>query len=270
MVFHSDRKIVYLCSSNRFIMVEINERLDKRYRMQQDGILETGEEQRIMQLAAGYSYTEGSLAVLSNLRTNVSHVFFGCVGEALGFSPKDGYMQIESVWEEEIFARIHPDDLRLRHLQELVFFLRMSTKTPVDGVFPWHFENTMRMKDKEGEFHKVVHRIFYFSGSGRKDVCYALCLYNFTSDLHEKARMANMETGEMKLIEVDDCRHLLSEREKSVLRLIRKGLASKEICEQLGISKHTVDRHRQNIIAKLQVKNSAEACHKAELLGLIE
>lgn len=40
--------------------------------------------------------------------------------------------------------------------------------------------------------------------------------------------------------------------------------------DKLEISKHTVDRHRQNIIAKLQVSNTAAACHKAKMLGIIE
>ncbi|WP_367383126.1 MULTISPECIES: LuxR C-terminal-related transcriptional regulator [Segatella] len=42
------------------------------------------------------------------------------------------------------------------------------------------------------------------------------------------------------------------------------------IADRLEISKHTVDRHRQNIIAKLRVNNTTEACHKAKRLGLID
>jgi len=251
-------------------MIEINTRLDRRYRMQQDGVLESDEENRLRRVAAGYAYAEGAMAVMSNLRTNVSHVYFGRTGEALGLASKGDYMQIASVWEDEIFARIHPDDLKLRHLQELVFFLRMSGKPQPENAYPWHFENTMRMRDAAGTYRKVLHRIFYFTGNDRRGVCYALCLYSFTNELHEKARMVNMLTGDVKIIEVEDCRHLLSEREKTILRLIRKGLASKEIGEQIGISKHTVDRHRQNIIAKLQVKNTTEACHKAKMLGFLE
>ncbi len=55
-----------------------------------------------------------------------------------------------------------------------------------------------------------------------------------------------------------------------MLQLIRNGKSSKLIAELLEISKHTVDRHRQNIIGKLQVNNTTEACHKAKILGLID
>jgi DNA-binding NarL/FixJ family response regulator len=43
----------------------------------------------------------------------------------------------------------------------------------------------------------------------------------------------------------------LSEREKEVARLVCRGKTSKEIGELLHISKHTVDTHRRNIIAKI-------------------
>ena len=61
---------------------------------------------------------------------------------------------------------------------------------------------------------------------------------------------------------------ILSDREKQILRLIDKGLMSKEIASQLSISVHTVSRHRQEILSKLQVKSSIEACRVAKELGI--
>ena len=63
--------------------------------------------------------------------------------------------------------------------------------------------------------------------------------------------------------------NLISEREKEVLQLIDKGKLSKEISETLFISVHTVNRHRQNILAKLRATNSVEACRIAKQLKLI-
>ena len=62
---------------------------------------------------------------------------------------------------------------------------------------------------------------------------------------------------------------ILSDREIQVLRLIDKGLISKQIADTLSISIHTVSRHRQEILAKLQVRNSIEACRVAKDLGLL-
>ena len=41
--------------------------------------------------------------------------------------------------------------------------------------------------------------------------------------------------------------------------LPKEGMFSKEISEKLNISIHTVNRHRQNILEKLQVDNMIEA-----------
>ena len=52
---------------------------------------------------------------------------------------------------------------------------------------------------------------------------------------------------------------LLTSREREVLALAKEGMFSKEISEKLNISIHTVNRHRQNILEKLQVDNMIEA-----------
>ena len=51
--------------------------------------------------------------------------------------------------------------------------------------------------------------------------------------------------------------HDLSERERDVLILVAKGLANKEIAEQLNISIHTVMSHRKNITHKTGIKSVA-------------
>ena len=51
---------------------------------------------------------------------------------------------------------------------------------------------------------------------------------------------------------------VLTPRETEVLRLIAEGKANKEIAEALFVSVHTVERHRANIMAKLNLKNTAD------------
>ena len=43
----------------------------------------------------------------------------------------------------------------------------------------------------------------------------------------------------------------LSEREQEVVRLVARGLVSKEVAAQLGLSTRTVEKHRARILAKL-------------------
>lgn len=44
---------------------------------------------------------------------------------------------------------------------------------------------------------------------------------------------------------------VLSEREREVVRLVARGLASKEIADKLGLSTRTVEKHRARILSKL-------------------
>jgi len=51
----------------------------------------------------------------------------------------------------------------------------------------------------------------------------------------------------------------LTQRERSLLALMARGLPNREICAQLGIAMPTVKFHVTNILAKLQVENRTSA-----------
>lgn len=55
----------------------------------------------------------------------------------------------------------------------------------------------------------------------------------------------------------------VTDREKQVLKLIACGLSSRQIAQNLYISRHTVVSHRKNLIEKFGVKNTAELIKKA-------
>lgn len=249
-------------------MPEIDERLSKKFHQQMDGVYVQDEEQRLCLIAQSYSICENSIAVLSNLRTGQSHIFFGKSCNILGLGKSNTIQTIDSVWEEEIYNRIHPDDWKKRCLQELSFFRKMSSSHSKE-MYSWYLENIIRMCGKDGKYRHWKHRIFYFTGNGQQGISYSLCLYNPTSENCEVVYLTNTMTGEKRILQTDETQ-ILSNREKLVLQMIQNGKSSKMIADRLEISKHTVDRHRQNIIAKLRVNNTTEACHKAKRLGMIE
>ena len=88
-------------------------------------------------------------------------------------------------------------------------------------------------------------------------------------DIPAKCMIINSIDGHVTELEEYNNEKILSVREKQVLKLIDKGLMSKDIAEMLSISIYTVNRHRQEILGKLQVKNSIEACRIAKDLKLI-
>ncbi|MCU0503083.1 MAG: response regulator transcription factor [Anaerolineae bacterium] len=63
---------------------------------------------------------------------------------------------------------------------------------------------------------------------------------------------------------------VLTEREREVLALIAQGLSNQEIADQLVISAKTVNRHRENIMAKLNLHSRVELVRYALEKGLID
>jgi DNA-binding NarL/FixJ family response regulator len=62
---------------------------------------------------------------------------------------------------------------------------------------------------------------------------------------------------------------MLSERESEVLVLVVQGDSNQEIAEALGIARNTVKNHLRSILAKLGVRNRAEAAAYAVSQGLV-
>lgn len=224
------------------------------------------------QIAAMYAQVENSVAVLSDLQAGRSYIYNSALSETLGLYAKDRTEEIDSIWEEEIFKRIHPEDLAARHMLELKFFYLLK-KTPVHERTNFRTHSLLRISDATGNYIHILHRTFYLCNQSNGTLWIALCLYNFAPNLelplHFEGVIQNSVTG--KLIKENNyaVSDILSSREKEVLRLIEQGFPSKQIAGKLNISKNTVDRHRQNIMEKLRVGNSVEAIKVAHELNLI-
>ncbi len=217
------------------------------------------------QIAEGYAVTENSIAVLSDMGGNKSWIYYSSFAETVGLAA--GMEDIDSIWEKHILDRLHPEDLMNKHLHELSFFHFMKRQ----GKDPhYYLAHKLRMKNCKGEYIPVLHRLFYAHSSDGSGFRLALCLYNpFTFQLPGNCLVINTKNGESFPLEQISDLKILSRRETEVLNLIDKGYSSRDIAQELFISKNTVSRHRQEILAKLQVKNSIEACRIAKALGIL-
>ena len=83
--------------------------------------------------------------------------------------------------------------------------------------------------------------------------------------LEEFARMARDGAGTPGGPEDD-----LTDREREVLRLVAEGATNREIASRLYVSENTVGFHMKHILAKLHVKNRAQAAVFAIRAGLAE
>lgn len=77
---------------------------------------------RYKDMACNYASMENAIAVLSDLRTNASYIYYGKFSRMLEIGKYGNEAKVPSIWEEEIFRLFHPDDLASKHLQELCFF----------------------------------------------------------------------------------------------------------------------------------------------------
>ena len=126
------------------------------------------------------------------------------------------------------------------------------------------------MKTAAGDTIDVVHRMYYIYADDSETVTHALCLYGRSAfNFIGKSMVVNSLTGVSEELTSSADVSILSRREKQVLTLIDSGKRSYEIAEILSISKNTVSRHRQEILAKLQVKNSPEACRIAKAMKIL-
>ena len=220
-------------------------------------------------IARHYAQIENAIAVLSDLRTHTSFLYYGKFAQTLGIGKCGEEDRISSIWEKEIFRIIHPDDLVDKHVQELCFF-RFIKKQPPAKRTDYYLTSKLRMKNGPNSYLPVLHRMFYIPGRSNGSLWLALCLYSpLWTDLPAQCLFINSVNGQTEVWEQAHHTEILSQREKQVLSLIDKGLTSKEIAKTFTISIHTVNRHRQEILGKLQVKNSIEACRVAKHLKLI-
>lgn len=88
--------------------------------------------------------------------------------------------------------------------------------------------------------------------------------------LHKLQRLSNNTLPTFTTSEPGRKESILSRRELEVLKLISEGLTTSEIADKLYNSKRTIETHRQNMMEKTQVKNTASLIKYALSNGLIE
>ncbi|MFN4363698.1 response regulator transcription factor [Chryseobacterium hispalense] len=212
-----------------------------------------------------YTITENSVAVLSDMQLNQSYIYTSGSAVELGLSFTQSPTVIDSIWEEEILKKIHPDDKLKKYVHELRFFKFLELMDPEIRT-EYNVLSRIKMKDKNGIYKFVRHRMFYFFSPYNTKLRFALCLYDVDPDQSKlsasKFLIINSVKGEIAIEDKLNYGNILSHREMEVLKYIGEGHTSKEIADILSISINTVNRHRQNILEKLNVKNSASALNK--------
>ena len=115
--------------------------------------------ERFKLVAATYAATENSIAVLSDLKEEMSYIYYGGIANLLGIGKKGTFSTIQSIWEKEIFITIKPSDLDKRNLDELQFFHFMKN-IPAEERGDYCLTTSIMMNTCDG-YIPVNHRISY-------------------------------------------------------------------------------------------------------------
>lgn len=176
-----------------------------------------------------------------------------------------------------LLGQIHPDDKPcfLNFENRAMDFL---TSLTVDQLMKYKIRHDYRVKKADGTYVRVLQQGIVLEHDEHGGILRTLIVHTDISDFKTSGKpvlsFIGLE-GEPSYIDVDVkevfavSEELISKREKEVLMLLIDGKLSKEIGEILHISKQTVDKHRQNMIARNGLKNTSELIAKAIRQGWV-
>ena len=219
-------------------------------------------------LVRTYALTENAIVSMGDNKLNCSYCYFGGLADEMGLTDEERMDIIPSLYESFIFERADPDDLAQRHADE-VAFIHMLKPIEITRRRDFYLSDFMRIRDKEGKNRVIEHRMFPMAASSNGSLRLMACVYTLAREEQHHAKIVNTRTGEIRVLSNKDFENVLSTREREVLKLIDQGRLSKEIADELSISINTVNRHRQNILAKLNVDHAIEACKVARIMGIL-
>ena len=167
---------------------------------------------------------------------------------------------IDAPQELDIEKLVHPNDLEVvRRIDKKVW--EFLDTLPEEEKLAYKYIYELRVLEK-GKYVRMIYqmRILAF----KDDNFLAMGIIDLapeqSANTSVRFQVKNCLTDEIVPFAIESAADtLLTPREREVLALAKEGMLSKEISEKLNISIHTVNRHRQNILEKLQVDNIIEA-----------
>ena len=167
---------------------------------------------------------------------------------------------IEPPQELNIENLVHPDDLEVvRRIDKKVW--EFLDTLPEEEKLAYKYIYEMRVLDR-GKYVRMIYQMRLLAF--KDDNFLAMGMIDLapeqSANTSVRFQIKNCLTDEVVPFTIESATDvLLTPREREILALAKEGMFSKEISEKLNISIHTVNRHRQNILEKLQVDNMIEA-----------
>lgn len=179
-----------------------------------------------------------------------------------------------SIEHNYLEKNIHPDDFMVfvTIQKRLVSF---GDSLPAENRKDYKHIFEFRVLNSNSEYVRVIsqHQVLEVDASGNPYL--VLGVVDLSPDQRNmdeiKFQLVNIKTGEIIPFPLTEEANIkLTKREIEILKLVNKGMFSKEISDNLSISLHTVNNHRQNILQKMNTDNVVEAINYARKLGLLD
>jgi DNA-binding CsgD family transcriptional regulator len=167
---------------------------------------------------------------------------------------------------------MHPDD-RLTAMESGYYFLKMAMNMNSKGLKDLKLVNDYRIRTPDDNGMRMKEEFQILETDPRGNIWLSLSIVDVSPNQNLKepmrSRLVNHQTGEIISFAAVSSVFELTTREKEILHHISEGRVSKQIADHLHISVHTVNTHRQNIIEKMSVTNTAEAIRLASRMGIL-
>lgn len=163
---------------------------------------------------------------------------------------------------------VHPDDQPFLYDSELQMYRYLEGR--VDKM-DYKLVYDYRVQATDGSYIRFLHQMAIFACDRDRHAWLMLVisdvLQQYPEELHPRRVLLNTKTQKVCLFDKEQ--ELVTSREKEIIRLISQGLDSNQIADRLCISIHTVNNHRQNILAKTQTRHIAQAMYYLRCIGLL-
>lgn len=185
---------------------------------------------------------------------------------------------------EEYLNKWHPADFEIINTKifpdTITFLKTLCAEQYNDYIFSYNY----RMKNVMNKYITVLQRFSYIPGLvtekpyGMIGVVFDITHFkNDTSIIHTIERSTEHKNGAVNelvfkkvhpVYEIER-KQFLSKRELEILKFISRGLGSKQIADEMGLSINTINNHRKNMLAKIGCKSSSELMNYAINRGLL-
>lgn len=197
---------------------------------------------------------------------------------AEGFDTYFGYDN-SYITAENILEIVHPEDQEaFGKLYYLCLEGLMNMPIATKGI--GHFCISYRMRDAYGKYHKILETNNILECDPATNIpLINLAQISLSSESAKSSRVSyffkirdeagSVDTMQQFFSQYDSKINIFTENELKIARLLKQGLTSHDIAQNIFLSKHTIDKYRKNMLSKTECSNTPKLIAYLEDLDLL-